>query len=60
MPNFHVDFSDIGTDPDKRNYIVSNEKLRKNGFEAKRGLDKGIVELIKAYRMLGRSEFSNV
>jgi len=60
VPNFHVDFSDIGTDPDKRNYIVSNEKLRENGFEAKRGLDKGIVELIKAYRMLGRSEFSNV
>jgi nucleoside-diphosphate-sugar epimerase len=60
IPNFHIHFSDIGTDPDKRNYIVSNERLRKVGFEARRSLDEGIEELLKGYRMLGRGAFGNV
>ena len=34
-------------DPDQRNYFVSNDKLKKKGFKAKRGLNKGIKELIK-------------
>jgi nucleoside-diphosphate-sugar epimerase len=52
VPNFHVVFSEIGTDPDKRNYIVSNQRLRAAGFEARRSLDDGIAELLRAYRML--------
>lgn len=60
VPDFHLTFSDIGKDPDKRNYIVSNERLRQAGFEATRGLDDGIRELLKGYRMLGRNEFKNV
>ena len=54
VPDFYVHFSEIGSDPDKRNYIVSNQRLREAGFEAKRGLDAGIPELITCYRMLGR------
>ena len=60
IPGFYVHFSDIGSDPDKRNYIVSNQRLRDAGFEAQRSLDDGIQELLKGYRMLGRSPWKNV
>ena len=60
VPALHLQFSPIGADPDKRNYIVSNERLRQAGFAAKRSLDEGIRELIKAYRMLGRFRLGNV
>ena len=60
VPEFYLNFSEIGEDSDKRNYIVSNQRLREVGFEAKRSLTEGIQELIKAYHMLGRGQFSNV
>lgn len=60
VPNFYVHFSEIGSDPDKRNYIVSNQRLREAGFEARRSLDEGIQELLKGYRMMGRAPFRNV
>jgi nucleoside-diphosphate-sugar epimerase len=60
VPNFYIHFGQVGTDPDKRNYIVSNQRLRDAGFEAKRSLDSGIQELLKGYRMLGRAEFANI
>jgi nucleoside-diphosphate-sugar epimerase len=60
VPNLFIHFSEIGADPDKRNYIVSNKRLREAGFEAKRSIDDGIRELLKGYRMLGRSAFKNV
>lgn len=60
VPNFHLDFAEIGSDPDKRNYIVSNERLRNAGFEATRSVENGIQELLKGYRMIGRTKFSNV
>ncbi len=60
VPRFYVHFAAVGSDPDKRNYVVSNERLRQAGFEAKRSLDQGIQELIKGYRMLGRAPFKNV
>jgi nucleoside-diphosphate-sugar epimerase len=59
VPNFYVHFAPIGQDPDKRNYIVSSARLRQAGFEAKRSLEAGIRELIKAYRMEGRSVYKN-
>jgi nucleoside-diphosphate-sugar epimerase len=60
VPRFYIHFSEVGTDPDKRNYVVSNERLRKAGFEARRTLDDGIRELLKGYRMLGRGAHRNV
>ena len=42
VPNFYVHFAPIGQDPDKRNYIVSSDRLRRAGFEARRSLDAGI------------------
>jgi nucleoside-diphosphate-sugar epimerase len=59
IPRFYIHFAAIGRDPDKRNYIVSNERLRQAGFEAGRSLDTGIQELLKGYRMMGRGLFKN-
>ncbi len=60
VPNFYIHFSEVGSDPDKRNYIVSNQRLREAGFEARRSLDEGIQELLKGYRMMGSNPFKNV
>ncbi len=60
VPAFQVIFSEIGKDPDKRNYVASSERLRRAGFEAKRSLEGGIRELLKGYRMLGRGQFRNI
>jgi len=49
----------VGSDPDKRNYIVSSARLRSAGFEARRSLEEGIRELIKGYRMIGPGAFRN-
>ena len=50
IPQFKFEISYDEKDPDQRDYFVSNEKLKKAGFEAKHSLDKGIQELIKYYR----------
>jgi nucleoside-diphosphate-sugar epimerase len=50
----------IGEDPDKRDYIVSNEKILKTGFTPQYSLDDGIKELIKGYTILSNSKYSNV
>jgi len=60
LPNFFIHYAEVGSDPDKRNYIVSNKRLREAGFTAKRSLGDGIKELLKGYRLLGRSPFKNV
>jgi nucleoside-diphosphate-sugar epimerase len=49
IPQFKFEISYDEKDPDQRDYFVSNEKLKKAGFEAKYSLDKGIEELIKYY-----------
>jgi nucleoside-diphosphate-sugar epimerase len=59
VPEFYIHFAEVGADPDKRNYTVSNQRLREAGFEAGRCLDDGIRELIKGYSMLGLSPLGN-
>jgi|TARA_A100001011_G_C14312691_1_gene846416 nucleoside-diphosphate-sugar epimerase len=60
LPNFSFIESEIGEDPDKRDYLVSNKKIEKTGFSAKYSLDDGIVELIKGYSTFKSTMFSNV
>lgn len=52
LPEFHVFESDIGKDPDKRDYIVSNDKIETTGWRPQHSLDDGIEELIKGYTMI--------
>ena len=60
VPNFVITYSQLRSDPDKRNYVVSNDRLRKAGFEASRSIEEGIRELLVGYRMMPRSEFKNI
>lgn len=48
VPDFYITESEINKDPDKRNYIVSNEKLENTGWHPKRSLDDTIKEILKA------------
>jgi len=60
VSDFHILESKIGEDPDKRNYIVSNEKIESTGFEPDFSLQKGIRELVKGYQIIRRNAFANV
>ncbi|KPK42865.1 MAG: hypothetical protein AMJ78_00955 [Omnitrophica WOR_2 bacterium SM23_29] len=60
VPDFYFTEAKIGQDPDKRDYIVSNEKIEKTGFKADVSLQDGIKELIKGYRIVKRNQYSNV
>jgi len=60
VPGFYLHFSEVGSDPDKRNYIVSNQRLREAGFQARRSLDDGIRELLKGYKMIRKNQYGNV
>lgn len=60
LPSFYFIESEIGEDQDKRNYIVSNEKIEKAGFKAKVSLQEGISELIKGYQIVKRNQYSNI
>ncbi len=60
VPEFYFIESDIGEDPDKRDYIVSNEKIEKTGFRQKVSLSDGIKELVKAYQIIKRSQYANI
>lgn len=59
LPDFYFTEASIGEDKDKRNYIVSNEKIEKTGFRPHVSLDEGIAELIKGYKILKRNQFAN-
>lgn len=52
IPKFETIYMEVGEDPDKRNYIVSNQKIMKTGFSPQYSLDYGIKELIKGYSIL--------
>ena len=60
VPGFTFVESAIGEDPDKRDYIVSNQRILATGWKSEWSLDRGIKELIKGYTILRNSRFSNV
>ncbi len=60
VPGFVFLEAPIGEDPDKRDYIVSNEKIERTGFRPAHGLADGIRELIKGYTILRNGKYSNV
>lgn len=60
VPDFVYLEAPVGEDPDKRDYIISNEKIERTGFKPAHSLEMGIKELIKGYRMITNSKYSNV
>ncbi|MBI4861413.1 MAG: SDR family oxidoreductase [Candidatus Riflebacteria bacterium] len=52
VPELYVHYAAVGSDPDKRNYIVSNAKLRAAGFSASRSVSTGVAQLVRSCRML--------
>ena len=60
VKEFYFVESKIGEDPDKRDYIVSNEKIEKTGFKPDVSLQAGIAELVKGYQVIKRQQYANV
>ena len=60
IPNFVFIEAPIGEDIDKRDYIVSNDRLKSAGFEASYSLQTGIRELIKGYSIFNNRIYGNV
>jgi len=46
-------------DPDKRDYIVSSEKIYNLGFECKYDLDDGVKQLLTMYKLIDRPWYAN-
>lgn len=60
IPDFFITESEINEDPDKRNYIVSNEKIEKKGFSCDFSIEMGIQELIKGFNIINNNMFTNL
>jgi nucleoside-diphosphate-sugar epimerase len=52
IPSLVIIESEIGQDPDKRDYLVSNEKLEATGWAPDYSLDVGIQEVIKIFDII--------
>ena len=60
VPNVYIHSAKIGEDPDKRDYLVSNEKIERLGWRPTCCLDNGIQELIKGYEIIQANAYANV
>ena len=60
VPSFVFLEAPIGEDPDKRDYIVSNQRILSTGFKMEWDLDRGIRELMKGYAIMKNAQYSNV
>lgn len=59
LPETEIIVAEHGKDPDKRDYIVSNEKIERSGFRPMFSLSDGIEELIKGYRQIRNLGYAN-
>ena len=59
IPNFYFHEAEVGQDPDKRNYIVSNQKIESAGFKPQYSLQDGIAELINGYQIVRNNKYTN-
>ena len=60
LPDFYFSEAEIGEDVDKRDYLVSNEKIEATGFKTEYSLSFGIQELIKGFQIIKKSEYTNI
>lgn len=60
IPSFTFTESSSQEDPDKRDYIVSNDKIEASGFVPSVTLADGIAELIKAFTVISKDRTKTV
>ena len=60
VPGFVYLEAPIGKDPDQRDYIVSNDRIEATGFRPEWSLEAGIRELVKGYRILRNTVYTNI
>lgn len=60
VPGFVFLEHELSKDPDQRNYIVSNEKLEKTGWEPQYSIEEGVQELIKGFQMIKNRRYGNI
>ncbi|OGL89450.1 epimerase [Candidatus Uhrbacteria bacterium RIFCSPLOWO2_02_FULL_51_9] len=59
--DYYLHFAEVGTDPDKRDYEVSYDKIAKTGFTTQVDMERGIIELVKGMRTVsGFNPYINV
>lgn len=57
----HIHYADVGEDLDKRNYVVSYQKINNLGYQTSITIDEGIDELIRALQVTEpKKGYSNV
>ncbi len=59
VPDFYIFSAPVGHDPDRRDYIVSNEKIESLGWKPLFSLDDGIKELLKGFEMIFDARYRN-
>jgi nucleoside-diphosphate-sugar epimerase len=60
IPSLTILEAPTGSDPDKRDYIVSNAKIEATGYKPIYSLDDGICELLKGYTMIRNARYGNI
>jgi len=56
----YVHYADIGEDADKRNYVVSYERIAKLGYQTTVTVEEGVDELVRALRAIEyKAPYSN-
>lgn len=59
VPAFTWSEAAHGTDPDQRNYVVSNDKIESAGFRARTPVIEGVRSLLTAFRMITPQRYGN-
>jgi nucleoside-diphosphate-sugar epimerase len=52
IPKCYFNYADVGEDADKRNYVVSYDKIKKLGYTTTVSLEEGIKELVKSMPLI--------
>ena len=59
VPGFRYMTDEVRADPDRRDCIVSNERIEATGWQARVSVDEGIYELVKGYSMIDDGRWRN-
>ena len=57
LPKTAIIESEIGSDPDKRDYIVSNEKIESLGWKPIYSIEDGVTQLLEMFPILDNVDY---